>query len=147
MRMQHFCGCAGPISFFANGQHKNVGSTRVDDDCWHHVAVVHESSGRISAFVDGRFDGAASFGPVGPNGADLWVGSRAGADAFHPKGEFKHVRCFDKALSQRELSGEASEYAALRAHQRLALAVFMLSPPELLGGAVDILPRVVDALE
>ena len=43
----------GPISFFANGQHKNIGSTRVDDNQWRHVAVTHSTSGQISSYIDG----------------------------------------------------------------------------------------------
>ena len=76
----------GPISFFANGQHKNIGSTRVDDNIWHHVAVTHVS-GTVNSYIDGRFDGSASFGDINPNTAPLWLGARAGnADKFHTYG-------------------------------------------------------------
>ena len=100
----------GPISFFANGVHKNVGRTRVDDDSWHHVAVVHDN-GTIRAYVDGRFDGSVSFGrPVGPNSNALWVGcasGRRGFDTFHRAGEFKDVKCFNRELTDFELMAQS----------------------------------------
>lgn len=47
----------GPISWFSStGGHQNIGRTRVDDNTWHHVAVIY-GDGKISSYVDGRFDG------------------------------------------------------------------------------------------
>ena len=74
----------GPISFYANGRgHKNIGSTRVDDNKWHHVAVTY-LPGTMNAYVDGRFDGSASF-EVCPNSDPLLLGARTkqGEDTFH----------------------------------------------------------------
>lgn len=98
----------GPICFIANdGQFKNIGKTRVDDNTWHHVAVVHDQ-GTISAYVDGKFDGSEYFDSVGPNSEELWVGSVAHEDKFHTGGMFKDVKCFNRKLTEDELKIEAS---------------------------------------
>lgn len=126
----------GQISFFANGSHKNVGNTRVDDDHWHHVAVVHDVKGLIRGFVDGQLDGSAEFGRVIPaHGDELWVGSRDGADRFHEAGMLKGIACFNRELTTKELEGLAQAgpdgatdiKQAKQAKQAAALQVFMRS--------------------
>jgi len=111
----------GPISFFANGSHVNVGSTRVDDGRWHHCAVSYDGVGVVRCYVDGRFDGEHAFGKIQPEPAiDLWIGSRAGVSPL-VGGKFKHLIVFRRELYADELgtfaTGEAAILKELFPHQ------------------------------
>eukprot|EP00933_Yihiella_yeosuensis_P037165 TRINITY_DN3104_c0_g1_i2.p1 TRINITY_DN3104_c0_g1~~TRINITY_DN3104_c0_g1_i2.p1 ORF type:complete len:179 (-),score=30.25 TRINITY_DN3104_c0_g1_i2:378-914(-) len=96
----------GLISFYGAGEHFDVGTTRVDDGSWHHVAVTYNAhNGRMEAFVDGVPDGTFTKSGVGAGcpEAQLWVGARnpegdSPEDSF--VGEFYGIMFFEFTLGQ-----------------------------------------------
>jgi len=95
--------CNGLVSFFGGGKHVNLGTTRVDDGEWHHVAVTHNGTDTMRAFVDGRFEGMDVNVNVFDVNSDLWLGARQGtADEF--KGDFKEDGVWNRELSDEQIT-------------------------------------------
>lgn len=102
----------GEVSFYSSrGGHKNIGSTRVDDGEWHHIAVTFHSDGEMRSYIDGRFSGS-DLHKVGPQPeAELWLGTRTESSGLFI-GDLLELRVFDAVLSEEEI-----EYLA-KASQR-----------------------------
>merc|ERR1712232_678490 len=98
----------GLVTFYGGGTHVNVGTTRIDDGQWHHVAVAYDGNSKMTAFVDGRLDGAANIRVPPARSVDLWLGARLGSDDEFI-GDFEAVQVYDCGLSTEQIVCLAGE--------------------------------------
>jgi len=83
----------------------DVGTTRLDDGEWHHVAVTY-ASGRLRAFVDGQLDGEAALEVTGAPSAVLALGPLPAEDAEAGAAVegMKDVQAYSVALSDAQVA-------------------------------------------
>jgi hypothetical protein len=92
------------VSLFADGSHKDIGSTQVSDDKWHHVAVVMTNT-HWKAYVDGVLDGTQVHRSGAADRMDITniAFGRAlyGEDPF--LGYMKHIAIWNSSLTDEQI--------------------------------------------
>jgi hypothetical protein len=89
-----------------------IGTTRVDDGNWHHIAVVLEDDGspnanEIKIYIDGVEDSIGSSVPYGVDTGtmyDVKIGTWDGSGGGHYKGLIDDVRIYSRAFAADEMS-------------------------------------------
>lgn len=88
------------------GQWVNLATNIFDDNEWHHLVVVFQSSGTKEGYIDGAYVGSdtdgANLSSVTGTGVLRISGKPAGGDYF--KGKIDEVAIWDKALTSDEVS-------------------------------------------
>merc|ERR1711879_224545 len=67
----------GLVSFYSSGGgQQDLGSIRIDDGVWHHVALTFNELSEMRSYVDGRLDGKITHIVRKQAEAELWLGAR-----------------------------------------------------------------------
>jgi len=98
------------ISVFIGGtlawSHPDVGTTNINDNLWHHIAVVWRASVlEISAYLDGKFDGSTTISDPGniDSTSDLYIGAADAGASAQFAGIVDELRFYKRALSANEI--------------------------------------------
>jgi hypothetical protein len=97
---------SGKNSIWINNSSGWIGrNSGIDDDTWHHIAVVRQQN-ELRIYIDGRLSGSGSSSDVAiiANGNELRTGSPNPDDHADPKAEFEDLRIYDRALSDQEVA-------------------------------------------
>jgi len=97
-----------------------VGTTRIDDGLWHHVAVVGRD-GEVTIFVDGQQDSDEIAMEV-PQAPDSVLMLGLGEEEFAAEAGLRDVQAYVEALTEGQLSGLKSESKELGTGLRLSMS-------------------------
>ena len=106
------------MEFDCNGVGSVVGSINVNDGQWHHIAGVYSSKPPIKLYlyVDGQKDKDGSFpgsGSISSNSASIYIGGNSEVSGRWFNGIIDEVRVYNRALTQAEIQGIASQTSGL----------------------------------
>ncbi len=102
----------GQMELKAEGQTFAFGTTAVNDDQWHHVAMVLRRNGNLNMFIDGEQVSSAANGELGGfSGSRIFLGARGqiqldGSDAVdqYYQGHMDELRIWSSAKSAEQIS-------------------------------------------
>ncbi|MCF6442145.1 hemopexin repeat-containing protein [Pseudoalteromonas luteoviolacea] len=77
----------------------------VNDNAWHHLAVVYDSSGNVRHYIDGNLEYSANYGSYSlqPFTYPLTIGMENVYDRFYTKGQIAEVRIWKSARTQQQI--------------------------------------------
>ena len=82
-----------------------VNESEITNNTWHHICLTAESSGNLTAYLDGTSKGTTAIGSIGNAGQQNSIGAyNTGTPAGYFTGKIDQVRIFNKALTGTEVT-------------------------------------------
>ena len=77
-----------------------VNESEITNNTWHHICLTAESSGNLTAYLDGTSKGTTAIGSIGNAGQQNSIGAyNTGTAAGYFTGKIDQIRIYDSALS------------------------------------------------